>query len=147
MKRVTPFILIILMVTVLSCENTPKNNGKATVPIKEPAVKRTLAEISHKVNGNWEENKYIGGEWQNVSILKVPQEHTDHSEYIRYEGPGWESDKVGYRFYLDWRNAVDIFGKKTNDMVLQEVGLDGFSSYHEPADWEWTFCRSVVRWV
>ncbi|MEZ4686404.1 MAG: DUF4861 family protein [Bacteroidia bacterium] len=49
--------------------------------------------------------------------------------------PGWESDKVGYRFYLDWRNATDIFGKKTGAMVLQGVGLDGFDSYHEPSDW------------
>jgi hypothetical protein len=42
---------------------------------------------------------------------------------------------VGYRFYLDWRNATDAFGKKTNDMVLQKVGLDGFDSYHEMQPW------------
>lgn len=98
-------------------------------------TKRTYAEISHKVNGEWKERKYIGGEFKNVKKLNVPPEHTDHSEFIRYEGPGWESDKVGYRFYLDWRNAVDIFGKKTSEMVLHKVGLDGFASYHEPSDW------------
>ena len=64
-----------------------------------------------------------------------PPEHTDHSFYIRYEGPGWESEKVGYRFYLDWRNATDIFGKTTHDLALHKVGLDGFDSYHEMADW------------
>jgi hypothetical protein len=42
---------------------------------------------------------------------------------------------VGYRFYLDWRNAVDVFGKQTEKMVLQNVGQDGFDSYHEPSDW------------
>ena len=98
-------------------------------------TKRTQAEISIKTGGKWEEQKYLGGEFNNVSALRVPDEHTDHSEYIRYEGPGWESDKVGYRFYLDWRNAIDIFGKQTPEMVLQKVGLDGFDSYHEPADW------------
>ena len=97
--------------------------------------KRTQAEISHKVNGRFENRKYIGGEFQNVEALRVPDEHTDHSYFIRYEGPGWESDKVGYRFYLDWRNAVDVFGKKTNEMVLQDVGQDGFDSYHEMAPW------------
>lgn len=97
--------------------------------------KRTQAEISHKVGGVWEDRKYKGGTFKNVNALRVPPEHTDHSQYIRYEGPGWESDLVGYRFYLDWRNAVDIFGKKTPQMVLQKVGLDGFDSYHEPADW------------
>lgn len=97
--------------------------------------KRTQAEISHKINGEWKEREYMGGEFQNVNYLRVPPEHTDHSWFIRYEGPGWESDLVGYRFYLDWRNATDIFGKKTTDMVLQGVGQDGFDSYHEPADW------------
>jgi len=67
--------------------------------------------------------------------VRVPDEHIDHDTYFRYEGPGWESDKVGYRFYLDWRNATDIYGKKTTDMVLQDVGQDGFDSYHEMADW------------
>ena len=100
-----------------------------------PFPKRTQAEISHKFGGAWKDRKYLGGEFRNVDRLAVPPEHTDHSEFIRYEGPGWESDKVGYRFYLDWRNANDIFGKKTDTLVLQKTGLDGFDSYHEMAPW------------
>jgi hypothetical protein len=96
---------------------------------------RTQAEISVKVGGEWEDRVYIGGNFKNINFLRLPSEHTDHSFYIRYEGPGWESDRVGYRFYLDWRNAIDIFGKQTGEMVLQDVGQDGFDSYHEPADW------------
>ncbi len=97
--------------------------------------KRTQAEISIKNGGEWKGREYIGGHFENVESLKVPQEHTDHSGYIRYEGPGWESDLVAYRFYLDWRNATDIFGKTTHDMVLQKVGQVGFDSYHELNDW------------
>lgn len=97
--------------------------------------KRTQAELSHKFGGKFVNRKYEGGAFQNVQSLRVPPEHTDHSFYIRYEGPGWESDKVGYRFYLDWRNATDIFGKKTPNMVLQNVGQDGFDSYHAISDW------------
>jgi hypothetical protein len=96
---------------------------------------KSYAEISHKINGEFKKREYIGGEFKNTDYLKVPAEHTDHSWFIRYEGPGWESDNVGYRFYLDWRNAVDIFGKKTGEMVLHKVGLDGFDSYHEMSDW------------
>ncbi len=96
---------------------------------------RTQAELSHKVDGYWEDREYMGGTFQNVEELHVPEEHTDHSYFIRYEGPGWESDRVGYRFYLDWRNATDIFGKQTTDLVLQDVGQDGFDSYHELAEW------------
>ena len=97
--------------------------------------KKTQAEISIKTGGEWKDRKYIDGTFENVSCLRVPDEHTDHSYFIRYEGPGWESDMVGYRFYLDWRNAIDIFGKIVDTMVLQNVGQDGFDSYHEMADW------------
>lgn len=97
--------------------------------------RRTQAEISHKVGGQWVGRKYEGGSFQNVSELDLPPAHTDHSHFIRYEGPGIESDLVGYRVYLDWRNGFDIFGKKTTRPVLQDVGQDGFDSYHEMADW------------
>ncbi|MDP5131131.1 MAG: glycoside hydrolase family 88 protein [Paraglaciecola sp.] len=96
---------------------------------------QTQAEISHKIGGEWQNAQYIGGTFQNVQTLTPPAQYTDHSEWIRYEGPGIESDKVGYRFYLDWRNGFDIFGKKISNMVLQQVGLDGYKSYHEMANW------------
>ena len=104
--------------------------GVAAVP-----GKRTQAEVSIKEGGAWEDSKYVGGTFTNVEAVTPPPQYTDHSEYIRYEGPGIESDKVGYRFYLDWRNGFDVFGKTTSDMVLQDVGLDGYASYHEPAPW------------
>lgn len=98
-------------------------------------TQRAQAELSIKTGGKWNGRVYEGGTFMNVDFLRVPPEHTDHSFYIRYEGPGWESDRVGYRFYLDWRNAIDVFGKLTDTMVLQDVGQDGFDSYHEPAAW------------
>lgn len=98
-------------------------------------TKRTQAELSHKTGGQFVNREYAGGAFQNVEYLRVPPEHKDHSWFIRYEGPGWESDKVGYRFYLDQRNATDVFGKLTTDMVLQQVGLDGFDSYHHMQPW------------
>lgn len=102
---------------------------------KRNYTKRTQAELSHKVNGEWKEREYVGGEFKNVDFLRVPPEHKDHSWFIRYEGPGWESDKVGYRFYLDQRNAVDVFGKTGPEVALQKAGLDGFDSYHELQPW------------
>ncbi|MGO4819047.1 DUF4861 family protein [Flavobacterium sp. W22_SRS_FP1] len=96
---------------------------------------KTYSEISVKEGGNWEGRKYIGGAFKNVQKLKLAPEHTDHSFDIRYEGPGWESNKIGYRLYLDWRNAIDIFGKKTEEIILSKIGQDGFDSYHEMSDW------------
>lgn len=96
---------------------------------------KTYAEVSVKEGGKWEGRKYIGGTFKNVQKLKLAPEHTDHSFDIRYEGPGWESNQIGYRLYLDWRNAIDIFGKKTENIILPNVGQDGFDSYHEMSDW------------
>lgn len=107
----------------------------ATGSNKRIYPKRTQAELSHKTGGEWKNREYIGGNFKNVDYLRVPPEHKDHSWFIRYEGPGWESDKVGYRFYLDQRNATDVFGKLTTEMVLQNVGLDGFDSYHNIQLW------------
>ncbi|HEX6277018.1 MAG TPA: glycoside hydrolase family 88 protein [Polyangiaceae bacterium] len=107
-----------------------------------PTAKLTQAEFSAKVGGKWQPRKdkpnlkeYVGGTFTNMKSFTAPPEHTDHSNLIRYEGPGIESDKVAYRVYLDWRNGFDIFGKKTKEPVLQQVGLDGFESYHHMADW------------
>jgi hypothetical protein len=97
--------------------------------------KRTQTELSVKTGGKFEKRKYIDGTFKNTNFLKIPPEHTENSLFIRYEGPGWESDKVAYRFYLDHRNGFCIFGKKIRDLVLQNVGLDGFDSYNYPANW------------
>ena len=97
--------------------------------------KRTQAEISRKTGGQWQGEKYIGGRFENVTEVTPPPQYTDHSEWIRYEGPGIESDKVGYRIYLDWRNGFDVFGNKTGAPVLHKVGLDGYESYHHMTDW------------
>lgn len=54
---------------------------------------------------------------------------------FQMEGVGWENDKVGFRNYLDQRNGMDIFGKLTDKMVLDKVGLPEETSYHEPNTW------------
>ena len=98
--------------------------------------KRTHAELSHKINGKFVDGKYQGGEtYVSVDSIRVPDEVTDQSFYFKFEGPGWESDKVAYRFYLDWRNAVDVFGKISKDMVLPQVGLNDDDSYHILSNW------------
>lgn len=106
--------------------------------------KLTQAEISQKKGGTWvahskqpdsEFQEYVGGSFENVQSITPPPQYTDHSNWIRYEGPGIESDKVGYRIYLDWRNGFDIFGKLSDQPVLQDVGLDGYESYHHKASW------------
>ena len=128
MKSIHPMLAIPVLSLLLNC-----SAAKPTSLSSQNA--KTYAELSVKEGGEWKGKKYEGGTFKNVRDLSLPSSHTDHSYYIRYEGPGWESNKVGYRLYLDWRNAIDIFGKLTENMVLQDVGQDGFDSYHNMSDW------------
>jgi hypothetical protein len=126
---------------VFLADFSPKETKNITVRYakkgnkKKDYKKRTQSILSIKSGGKWVGNKYEGGTFKDTNYLKAPPEHTDHSEFIRFEGPGWESDKIGYRLYLDWRNGIDIFGKKVCNMVLQDVGQDGYESYHELSQW------------
>lgn len=61
--------------------------------------------------------------------------------FQRYQtdGPSWENDKVGFRHYLDGRNAKDLFGKMTSKMSPENVGINEEGAvedtYHVMSDW------------
>ena len=106
--------------------------------------KRTYAELAHKIGGEFKPNttnkrnwiQYVGDfSWVKPNYLHIPDWFTDHAYYIKYEGPGWESDKVAFRFYLDYRNGIDVFAKKTPEIVLPFVGVDGYDNYHKMDIW------------
>ncbi len=136
-------ILSLACLGLVACKDKKSNTEavETNAVSEEMASQKTYAEISIAQGGTWVDGprghkEYDGGtSFKNVNELQVPAEHTDHSWFIRYEGPGWENSQVGYRLYLDWRNAIDIFGKKVDSIVLPYVGQDGFDSYHEPAPW------------
>lgn len=135
MKRLSLITTVLLLIFSACKEKKSEAKEVITAEVKTETPK-TYAEISIRNGGEWVDRVYKNGTaFNNVKELSVPKEHTDHSFYIRYEGPGWESNKVGYRLYLDWRNAIDIFGKVTDSLILDRVGQDNFDSYHEMNDW------------
>ncbi len=125
----------LIMLDFAAAEDVVVNMHSIDPAEREANSKRSHAEISIKTGGYWQEEKYVGGEFTGVNSVLLPEQYTDHSEYIRYEGPGIESELIGYRIYLDWRNGFDIFGKKQLGMQLKNIGLDGYEGYHEPVDW------------
>ncbi|MDR0680406.1 MAG: DUF4861 domain-containing protein [Dysgonamonadaceae bacterium] len=127
----TQFIFPVAVLAPYETKKVTILPGKA-----EQYPKRTYAELSHKIGGYFEGSKYVGGfSWVKPNYMRVPDDFKDHAYYIKYEGPGWESDKVAFRFYLDQRNAIDVFGKKTPGIVLPFVGVDDYESYHHMAAW------------
>jgi hypothetical protein len=142
MKKFT--ILFIVFLSLFSCKEKSSNTNsetKTNEASKDKIPSKTYSEISIAQGGEWVDGPKGHKEYtartsfKNIDSLQVPKEHTDHSWYIRYEGPGWENSQIGYRLYLDWRNAIDIYGKKVDSLVLPFVGQDGFDSYHEPSAW------------
>jgi hypothetical protein len=125
MKKIFALILLAASFTGFT-----QNKTQAYLGLKEGGEWKWVT----KTNGK-QQYEYQGGVFKPLKNLKVDEKHTDHSFDIQFEGPGWESDKIGYRIYADWRNAIDIFGKKTDQPVLHKVGLDGFDSYHLMQDW------------
>ena len=98
---------------------------------------RAHAELSIRTGGEWQDSAYSADSFsfEEVTAFTSPSQLTDHSYFLRYEGPGWESDRMGYRLYLDWRNAIDVFVKTNDNVVLPGVGQDGYDSYHSLSAW------------
>jgi hypothetical protein len=81
---------------------------------------------------------YLDGAYREVRSIMVPADHVIHDKLFPIEGTGLESDRIGYRVYLDRRNAVDVFGKKQPGIVLNRIGQGG-GSYHDESDWGMDF--------
>jgi hypothetical protein len=100
---------------------------------------RTQAYLGIKKNYSMKDGVYTGGNFESTNHVTMPKNHFPHDALYQMEGPAWESDKVAYRFYLDERNRVDIFGKSTPKMILGIVGkndlLSGDESYEYPLWW------------
>ncbi len=109
-------------------------------PVRPESVKRTQAYMGVKTDYMIADNTFTGGRFVSQTKVTMTKAHAAHDALYQYEGPGWESDKIAYRFYLDSRNRMDIFGKKTDDVVMHKVGVndlvsDSKESYTKMQDW------------
>lgn len=79
--------------------------------------------------------KIIDGGYQEiVSAERIKGMDTKiTSKILQMEGPAWESDKIAFRHYLDERSGMDIFGKITDQMILDSVGIN--EDYHQMQPW------------
>lgn len=95
-------------------------------------VSRAQAILAVRQGGHFEDTLYVGGsDWMPVEAIDVPEEQEQDSDWAMYEGPVWESDLIGWRYYLDDRNRTDIFAKKIPDLVLAHH----YPDYHNISEW------------
>lgn len=77
------------------------------------------------------ESMQVGDDFKEVDFYSIPSDLKQDNGLVFLEGPAWESNLVGYRFYIDDRTRFDIFGKTTDDLILKNVS----GNYHEVGDW------------
>lgn len=116
MKRV-----ILLAPLLLAAQDAPGGIARATLNVQQGGTR-------------YDDGVYRGGTFKLVERFDPPADHGPRDALIAFEGPGWESDKVAYRLYLDDRNVPDVFGKKLPAPVLDKIGM-GKDDYHAPAAW------------
>ena len=111
--------------------NIPANSNETfIVSLSDTVIKfkaRTHLRFAHNRNG---ENNY--------TVMKNEMRPLDHSREnntgkYQMEGPAWENDVVAFRYYFDYRNGKDIYGKQTKEMILDSVGIVG--DYHKLQYW------------
>lgn len=71
----------------------------------------------------------LDGKFESRNMEICPENRLPGEQPPRYhmEGPVWENDKVGFRYFLDQRNSIEAFGKETSRLFLDSVG---FSNTH-----------------
>ena len=99
--------------------------------------KEKPVEFTHFTNIRLGKDKNADGIFDDISEEMRDPDHLPGSAPVLYqaEGISWENNKVGFRIYWDKRNGKDIWGKTTDKMVLDSIGLPGTPSYHEIQSW------------
>lgn len=109
--------LFLLIVCLYACGDPP-----ATEAADNP---RTNIRMAARDGDGWRELTEVTRDPEHKGQIMPP--------VYQAEGPMWENENVGFRLYFDERNGIDIFGKRTDRMVMDSVGID--ENYHELQDW------------
>ena len=119
-------VLLLPFLLLIACGDGSNEGTPAAEPVGQENQRKTnirMARIDD--SGNWNE-------------LTETTRDPDHTAQImppiyQSEGPMWENENVAFRLYFDERNGIDIFGKRTEAMVLDSVGIN--ENYHELQRW------------
>lgn len=121
---------------ILTADFRPNQRRRVTLtPGGAPAASSRVQAVLNVQQGATKIGEtFQGGRFEPAARLDAPANHSIHDNLIAMEGPAWESDRVGYRLYLDSRNVTDVYGKKQPELVLHRIGL-GQDDYHAEAAW------------
>jgi unsaturated chondroitin disaccharide hydrolase len=71
------------------------------------------------------------GDQKRISLLRSDYSQRTNAMFSRkFEGLGWESDRIAFRLYFDARNAIDIYAKRRPVLQLALYASPGYG-YHD----------------
>lgn len=113
-----------------------KANETKEIFVKTSAKDQKI-DFVHFTNVRLGKDSNANGIYDDVNEEVRDPKHLPGSVPVLYqaEAISWENDKVGFRSYWDKRNGKDIWGKTTDKMVMDSVGLPNTPSYHEIQPW------------
>ncbi len=107
--------------------------AKSTLNLKLTWVKKTdYPKFTARTNVRLAP-KQKDGTYKDTKTAISPKGFTGKPMMYQMESVAWENDIIAFRNYFDVRNAKDLFGKLTDKMVLEQVGIG--HSYHKLQDW------------
>ncbi len=123
---------LFLLSTLVAC--SPATSTPATATVVEPSAPVVGGTNIRLARAEGE------GDFREVREITRDPDHLGEQYPVVYqmEGPAWENENVAFRLYFDERNAVDIFGKRKRELVLDYVGTKALGEdqdYHQLADW------------
>lgn len=76
------------------------------------------------------------GKFESRQMEICPENRVAREQPPRYhmEGPVWENEQVGFRYFLDPRNRPDVFGKRKPKLILDSIGLTN-THFGKPQPW------------
>ncbi|MEN8187634.1 MAG: DUF4861 family protein [Bacteroidota bacterium] len=118
----------------LSIDFKPNESKEIYIKISDSSLTN---KFTHFTNVRLGKDENADGVFEDIIQEVRDTNHLPGSVPVLYqaEGISWENDKVGFRSYWDKRNGKDIWGKTTDKMVLDSIGLPNTPSYHEIQSW------------
>ena len=126
----TPFGLALILLFAAACGSGNESGAEAG----------STPEMADQAGTNIRMARVDGDELTEMDeVTRAPDHLGQRIPFVyQMEGPAWENENVAFRLYFDERNGIDIFGKKTTNMVLDSVGdvrAGKDQNYHNMADW------------
>lgn len=126
-------------------ELVPTIRGKTTIEVRNQDFKGSYYSIDFSAKKkktqallltqpfdyDAENKNKITSDYTAQTKIIVPQNLEGQNKWIMFEGPVLENDKVAYRYYADSRHRFDVFGKTTEELVMDTVGW----KYHDIMNW------------